>query len=91
MPGMARRQMRRRTIAGAAITASAVSSARTNRAVRKNIEAQTDQAQNQQNAPADQGGGSDLEMQLQELKNLLEKNLITEEEYNMKKQELLGL
>lgn len=93
MPGPARRQMRRRTVAGAAITASAVSSARTNRAVRKNIEGQNDQTpQDQQNVtPQDQTQTNDIETQLAQLKSMLDKNLITQEDYDAKKSELLGL
>ncbi len=53
----ARRQNRRRAVATTAIAASAISSARTNRAVRKNLEAQNevaDQQPSNQVAPEEQ-------------------------------------
>jgi len=102
---MARRQRRRRTIAGVAFTASAVSSARANRAARKRMEAeaemmenaqqqavlaqsvQDDSASTQSSAPA----GDDLAAKLKQLKSLRDQDLITEEEYQAKKQQLLGI
>ena len=86
--------MRGRPLMAAAFTASAVSSARTNRAVRKNIEGQN--AAQQQQAPAaapvDTGAQAPtLEQELEQLKSMLDKGLITQEEYDAKKKEVLGL
>lgn len=86
--GMMRRQMRRRTIVGAAATASMVSTARRNRAERKAInnanEAYEDQA-------AAQTGGVDPVEELQKYKSLLDQGILTQDEFDKKKQELLGL
>lgn len=80
----------------AAATASMVSSARTNRAVRQNIQAQNAQATAApdpvqaapvQAAPAQ----SDLNAQLVELNNLKNQGILTEEEFAAKKKQLLGI
>lgn len=95
---MARRMARRRMVAGAAITASAVSSARTNRAVRHNIENQnaavaTAPADEQTQVVADPSATNttDLEAQLTQLKDMETKGLISAEDYEAKKNALLGL
>lgn len=82
----------------AAATASMVSSARTNRAVRQNIEAQNAQAsaapapvaQDPAAAPA-APAQSDLNAQLVELNNLKNQGILTEEEFAAKKKQLLGI
>lgn len=79
--------VRRGGLMRAAATASMVSTARTNRAVRKNIEGQNDaQAQQAQPAPQD-----DMTAQLQQLSSLKDQGLITQEEFDAKKKQLLGL
>ena len=90
---MARRAMRRRTIVGGAIAVGAVSGARKNRAERKAIEQQTDaNAQPQyddtqaQAAPQD-----DLTVQLEQLNDLKNKGILTQEEFDAKKKQLLGI
>jgi membrane protease subunit (stomatin/prohibitin family) len=83
--GMMRRQMRRRTIVGAAMTASMVSGARKNRAERKAIESMNDQQGQQQQAAVDPTE------ELAKYKKLLDSGAITQEEYDKKKAELLGL
>lgn len=82
----------------AAATASMVSSARTNRAVRQNIEAQNAQAsaapapvaQDPVAAPA-AAAQSDINAQLVELNNLKNQGILTEEEFAAKKKQLLGI
>lgn len=73
-----------------AAAASMVSSARTNRAVRKNIEMQNDaqgqSAQTQTAAPQD-----DLTTQLEQLNDLKNKGILTQEEFDAKKKQLLGI
>lgn len=92
---LARRAMRRRTIVGGAIAAGAVAGARRNRAERKAIEQQTemnDQAMSQAqydepvSAPQD-----DMTSQLKELKGLLDSGIITQEEFDAKKKQILGI
>lgn len=90
MAGMMRRQARRRTIVGAAATASMVSSARTNRAQRKALENYNDQ-QSVANETQSQGNQSDLTSQLEELKRLKDQGILTEEEFQAKKKQLLGI
>lgn len=80
---MARRMMRRRSIVGAAVAVGAVSSARRNRAERQAIEGAQAQAEA---APQD-----DMTAQLQQLKGMLDQGLITQEEFDAKKKQLLGL
>jgi membrane protease subunit (stomatin/prohibitin family) len=74
----------------AAATASMISSARTNRAVRKGIEQQNDAqsqpAQTQAAAPQD-----DLTSQLEQLNNLKNQGILTQEEFDAKKKQLLGI
>lgn len=93
--GMARRQMRRQGMASLAFTAAAVSTARNNRAQRQAAEAATDQMQNQpvqeEVSTTPQSSGVDVEAELEKLKSMLDKGLITQEEYDAKKKELLGL
>lgn len=79
-----------RPIMAAAATASMVSTARTNRAVRKNIEGQNEAqaAANQQTASVAQ---DDPAAQLAQFKSLLDQGLISQDDYDAKKKELLGL
>lgn len=74
----------------AAATASMISSARTNRAVRKGIEQQNDaqQAAQSQVAAAPQ---DDLTAQLEQLNDLKNKGILTQEEFDAKKKQLLGI
>lgn len=73
----------------AAATASMISSARTNRAVRKGIEQQNDaQSQAAQTQPAPQ---DDLTAQLEQLNNLKNQGILTQEEFDAKKKQLLGI
>lgn len=78
-----------RLLRGAA-AASMISSARTNRAVRKNIEMQNEAAQNQtaqtQAAPQD-----DVTAQLQQLAQLKDQGILTQEEFDAKKKQILGI
>lgn len=91
MPGMMRRQMRRRAIVGTAMTASMVSGARKNRAERKAIENYNDQQSAQADDMSAQGGQSDLTAQLEELNRLKNQGILTEEEFQAKKKQLLGI
>lgn len=79
-----------RPLMAAAATASMVSTARTNRAVRKNIEGQNEaqQAQSQQAAAPAQ---DDTTAELAKLKGLLDQGLISQSDYDAKKKQLLGL
>lgn len=72
----------------AAATASMVSSARMNRANRKALEQQM-ASNNQVNSAS--APSSDLTAQLEELNNLKNQGLITQEEFDAKKKQLLGL
>lgn len=84
----------------AAATASMVSSARTNRAQRQYIE----QATQQQATPAQQAAPapaatpapaapaqSDMSAQLAELNNLKNQGILTQEEFDAKKKQILGI
>lgn len=82
-----------------AVTASAVSSARTNRAVRQSIEDQSAVAAPPvQAAPAPDPVATapaaaapvDFAAQLEQLADLKAKGILTEEEFNQKKQEILA-
>jgi len=90
MVGMMRRQMRRRTIVGAAMTASMVSGARKNRAERKAIENMNDQ-QMASDDTVTAGPADDTTAQLEELADLLKRGIITEEEFAAKKKQILGI
>lgn len=76
----------------AAATASMVSSARTNRAVRKSINSHDDQPQQEEPVqtavPAAQNDVNDELIKLNDLKN---QGIITEEEFTAKKKQLLGI
>lgn len=84
----------------AAVTAQSISAARTNRAVRKNIESNTQQAQQQsqaapqdpqmQQAPVADAPAVDYAAELQKLADLRDKGILTEEEFTQKKQEILA-
>lgn len=76
----------------AAATASMVSNARRNRAERKAIENYNDQQQQpQQQQQQVQNDQSDLTVQLEELQSLKNKGILTEEEFQAKKKQLLGI
>ena len=90
MPGFARRQMRRRAIIGTAATVSMVSGARRNRAERKAIEQQT-QGQGQSEEGAQATPQDDLTAQLEQLNDLKNKGILTQEEFDAKKKQLLGI
>jgi hypothetical protein len=89
---MARRMMRRRTVVGAAVAVGAVSSARRNRAERQAIEQQTN---SQQEAPVEDtvqaAPQDDLTAQLEQLNDLKNKGILTQEEFDAKKKQLLGI
>jgi len=97
--GMARRQMRRRGVVGAAATVSMVSSARTNRAQRKAIEnsnaqneAQQQQVQEPQQSYQETAQPAvDPTVELKKYKDLLDQGIITQEDFDRKKNELLSL
>ncbi|WKZ31530.1 MAG: SHOCT domain-containing protein [Candidatus Dojkabacteria bacterium] len=90
----------------AAVTAQAVSSARTNRAIRKNIEGSNQAQQQAQAAPQDpqmqqapmpaadapvaDAPAVDYAAELQKLADLRDKGILTEEEFTQKKQEILA-
>lgn len=78
-----------RLLRGAA-AASMISSARTNRAVRKNIEGQNE-AQQQANQSAQAAPQDDVTAQLQQLAQLRDQGILTEEEFAAKKKQLLGI
>jgi membrane protease subunit (stomatin/prohibitin family) len=78
-----------RLLRGAA-AASMISSARTNRAVRKNIEGQNE-AQQQANQAAQAAPQDDLTAQLEQLNNLKNQGILTQEEFDAKKKQLLGI
>jgi hypothetical protein len=88
---MGRRMMRRRTVVGAAVAVSAVSGARKNNAERKAIEQQTAAQQ----APAEETVQAtpqdDLTAQLEQLNDLKNKGILTQEEFDAKKKQLLGI
>lgn len=90
----------------AAATASMVSNARLNRQQRKAVENYNEQAQMQtqqaaqpvvqqapapQVAPVAQAGNDDLTAQLQQLANLHNQGILTDEEFAAKKAQLLGI
>jgi hypothetical protein len=89
---MGRRMMRRRSVVGAAVAVGAVSSARRNRAERQAIEQQT--AANSQ-APVDDtvqaAPQDDTAAQLEQLNDLKNKGILTEEEFTAKKKQILGI
>lgn len=88
---MGRRMMRRRSVVGAAVAVSAVSGARKNRAEREAIEQQT--AANTQ-APVEEiqtAPQDDLTSQLEQLNDLKNKGILTQEEFDAKKKQLLGI
>jgi hypothetical protein len=88
---MGRRMMRRRAVVGGAIAVSAVSGARKNKAEREAIEQQT--AANAQ-APAEEVQAApqdDLTAQLEQLNDLKNKGILTQEEFDAKKKQLLGI
>jgi len=70
-----------------AATASMVSSARTNRAVRKSIQGQPSAPA----APATAPAQSDLAAKLEELNDLKNRGILTQEEFDAKKKLLLGI
>lgn len=92
---MGRRMMRRRTVVGGAVAVAAVSGARKNRAERKAIEQQTDanaQAPVEEEQTAPQAAPQDdLTVQLEQLNDLKNKGILTQEEFDAKKKQLLGI
>ena len=89
---LARRAMRRRAIVGGAIAVGAVSGARKNRAERQAIEQQT--AANQQpqyDDPAQAAPQDDMTTQLEQLNDLKNKGILTQEEFDAKKKQILGI
>lgn len=87
---MMRRQARRRAVVGTAMTVNMVSNARKNRAERKAVEQYSDQGEVVEDVQQ-QGGQSDLAAQLEELKGLKDQGILTEEEFQAKKKQLLGI
>jgi predicted Zn-dependent peptidase len=87
--------MRRRAVVGGAIAVGAVSGARKNRAERQAIEQQTDanaQAQEEYADPTQSAPAQDnMTTQLKELKGLLDSGIITQEEFDAKKKQILGI
>lgn len=82
----------------AAATASMVSSARTNRAVRKNIEGQEEPQQSQPAPVAEEPAqvaaaapADDTSAQLEQLAKLHSEGVLTDEEFAAKKKQLLGI
>ena len=91
---MARRAMRRRAVVGGAIAVGAVSGARKNRAEREAIEQQTAanaQTQQQYDEPVQAAPQDDLTVQLEQLNDLKNKGILTQEEFDAKKKQLLGI
>ncbi len=93
---MGRRMMRRRAIVGTAATVSMVSGARRNRAERQAIEQQTDannQAMQQQQDDQTQMAApqDDMTAQLEQLNDLKNKGILTQEEFDAKKKQILGI
>jgi len=91
---MGRRMMRRRTVVGGAVAVAAVSGARKNRAERKAIEQQTDanaQPQEQYEEPAQAAPQDDMTAQLEQLNDLKNKGILTQEEFDAKKKQILGI
>ena len=92
---MARRAMRRRAIVGGAIAASAVSGARKNRAERQAIEQQTAanaQPQEEYDEPTQAvPAQDDMTTQLEQLNDLKNKGILTQEEFDAKKKQILGI
>ncbi len=89
---MGRRMMRRRSVVGAAVAVGAVSSARRNRAERHAIEQQTDaNAQPQYDDSAQAAPQDDLTAQLEQLNDLKNKGILTQDEFDAKKKQLLGI
>jgi len=89
---MGRRMMRRRSVVGAAVAVSAVSGARKNNAERKAIEQQTAaNAQPQYEEPAQAAPQDDMTAQLEQLNDLKNKGILTQEEFDAKKKQILGI
>lgn len=82
-----------RRVMRTAATASMVSSARTNRAVRKSIQGQQPSAPASvaDPAPAAAPAQSDLAAKLEELNDLKNRGILTQEEFDAKKKLLLGI
>lgn len=74
----------------AAAAASMVSTARTNRAVRQNVEMQNEAMKNQ-SAPTQAAPQDDVTAQLQQLAQLKDQGILTQEEFDAKKKQLLGI
>lgn len=87
--GFARRAARRRTIVGAAATVSMVSGARRNRAERHALENANEQYDQTQAAQPAQG--ADPTEEIMKYKALLDKGVLSQEEFEAKKKEILGL
>lgn len=85
--GIVRRRARRRTLATAAVGVSAISSARRNRAERQAIENQGDVESTENMAPE----ATDPAEEVKKMADLRDQGIITEEEFEQKKKELLGL
>lgn len=88
---MARRAMRRRAIVGGAIAAGAVSGARKNRAERKAIEQQTEYNEEVMNQSQNTQTAADPAEEIKKYKGMLDEGLITQEEFDAKKKQILGI
>ncbi len=89
---MARRAMRRRSVVGAAVAVSAVSGARKNRAERQAIEQQTAaNSQPQYDDSVQAAPQDDMTAQLEQLNDLKNKGILTQEEFDAKKKQILGI
>lgn len=75
--------LRRGSIMRTAATASMISTARRNKAERKAIEQNTNQSQ--------ASTASDPVVEIKKYKELLDQGILTQEEFDKKKKELLGL
>lgn len=95
MLGRGVRVVRRRAVVGTAVgvaaTAGMVSGARRNRAERQAIEQQTQNQNNTTEDPQPAPASDELTQKLTELTDLKNKGLITQEEFEAKKKQLLNL
>lgn len=95
IPGRGLRVARRRTMVGTAVgvaaTASMVSNARRNRAERKAIENQTEYSEQPSDLSQNPDVQSNLTSQLEELSSLRNRGIITQQEFEAKKKQILNV
>lgn len=88
MPGLLRGMARTAVVAG---TATAVSNRVSRRQARRWAEEDVEQQPTQQPVQSQPSGGDDTASQLQQLAQLKDQGILTEEEFAAKKKQILGL